>query len=242
MFFVVVTKRWNWPVWKALPLVLFFLSFDVSFFSANMIKVADGGWVPLALGTCIFTVMTTWKTGRGMLAAEVAKLTTTLDAFQEEIRSENPPRVRGTAVFMSANPKGIPPVLRHHFEHNQVLHEQVVLLSIRTKDVPFVAPSNRIELRKLGDGLYQVYGSYGFMETPNVPSVLQACASRGLVVDPATVTFYLGRETLIATARRGMSRWRKRLFSLVSLNARPPTAYFGIPPGRVVELGVQIEL
>ncbi|RYE93735.1 MAG: potassium transporter Kup [Myxococcales bacterium] len=242
IFFVVATSTWGWPVWKALPLVAIFLVYDLGFLAANLVKIRDGGWVPLLMGVVIFTAMTTWKTGRQMLAKFFAANNLPLASVLEQIEAKPPPRVTGTAVFMTQNPTGVPVVLRHHYRHNQVLHEQVVLLSVLSENVPYVSPRKRIIVEELPHGFFRVTARFGFMETPRIPAILEAVAIFGLAVDPETVTFYLGRETLIATEHAGMSRWRKALFSFMSRNARPATAYFGIPADRVIELGMQVEL
>jgi KUP system potassium uptake protein len=242
VYYVVVTRTWGWSVGKALPLVAFFLLFDVGFFAANLVKIKDGGWVPLAMGGVVFAAMTTWKTGRLRLADHIAQKTESLEAFLAVVAEKKPARVSGTAVFMTASPQGVPVVMRHHFHHNQVLHEQVVLLSILSENVPFVSPRKRILVEELPEGFFRVSARFGFMETPRIPLVLEACALFGLAIDPETVTYYLGRETLIASDRPGMLRWRKALFAFLSRNARTATAYFGIPADRVVELGMQVEL
>jgi KUP system potassium uptake protein len=241
-YFVVVTQTWKWPVWRALPLVAWFLLFDGSFLAANVVKIADGGWVPIAMGLVVFTAMTTWKTGKNRLGAHIAQGAEPLDAFLDQVGEQKPPRVPGTAVFMTASRDGVPIVMRHHYRHNQVLHEQVVLLTIISQDIPFVSPKKRIVVEELREGFFRVTAAFGFMETPRIPAILEACAIFGLAVDPESVTFYLGRETLIATRRPGMATWRKGLFAFMSRNARTATAYFGIPPDRVVELGLQVEL
>jgi KUP system potassium uptake protein len=186
--------------------------------------------------------MTTWKRGRAAMASTIRATTLPLDMFMSDLRSEKPYRVKGTAVFMTQSPVGTPPALLHHFKHNKVLHEQVVLLSVRTEDVPEVPPESRVNLHELGAGFWQVTAHYGFMQTPNVPEIMVASAREGLKTIEADTSFYLGRETLLTTGRTGMSRWAKALFVLMSRNSRPATAFFGIPPGRVVELGTQIEL
>jgi KUP system potassium uptake protein len=242
VYYVVVTEAWGWSRWRALPLAALFLAFDLAFFGANAVKFLDGGWVPLAMAAGVFTLMTTWKTGRARLAEKIARGALPLGEFLDARKADPPVRVPGTAVFMSANPGVTPPVLRHHYRHNHVLHEQVVILSILSAPVPFVSPKNRLKVDDLGAGFYQVSARFGFMETPRVPALLEACALYDLTIDPEHVTFFLGRETLLASSREGMSRWRKALFAFVSRNARSATAYFGIPPDRVVELGMQIEL
>jgi KUP system potassium uptake protein len=243
LFFVVARERWGWSLPVALLLVAMFLTIDLSFFSANVVKIESGGWVPLVLAAGVFTIMTTWRRGRALLGASFVAQTLPLDVFMADMKTMKPTRVAGTAVFMTSNPKGAPPVLLHHFKHNKVLHEQVVLLSITTEHVPEVPPSQRLtSVNDLGHGFYQVTASYGFLQTPNVNEVLDACGARDLQTNRADTSFYLGRETLLITDKRGMSRWRKILFSFMSRNARPANAFFQIPPNRVVELGTQIEL
>ena len=242
VYFVVVTQRWNWPLWKALPPVAVFLVIDLSFFTANAAKFLHGGWFPVAMAIGVFTVMTTWKTGRRILGEAFKADLLPLDQFLEDVARLKPFRVHGTAVFMASNPHGTPPVLLHHFKHNQVLHEQVVLLSITSERVPEIPPEERISIIDKGNGFYRVRARYGFTQTPHVPTVLAACKEHGLVIDLKRTSYYLGRETLLPTGRSKMMRWRKGLFAFISRNARPATAYFGLPPGRVVEFGMQINL
>jgi KUP system potassium uptake protein len=243
VYFAVLTRAWKWPVWKAGLLALAFLSFDIPFFAANTLKIVEGGWFPLVVGASIFLVMTTWKTGRAHLARALADRMLPIDSFVADIASFKPHRVPGTAVFMSSNPKGVPIVLLHHWKHNQILHQVVVLLSIISEQVPEVAEGERLNVTSLGHGLFQVTAHYGFMETPDVPLLLEQAAARyGVPCTPARTSYYLGRETLLTSGASRMSRWRKSLFSFISRNARSATQYFGIPADRVVELGMQINL
>jgi KUP system potassium uptake protein len=243
VYFAVLTRAWKWPVWKAAAVVGVFLSFDLPFFAANTLKFFQGGWFPIVVAGALFLVMTTWKTGRAHLARALADKMLPIDSFVADIASFHPHRVPGTAVFMSSNPKGVPIVLLHHWKHNQVLHQTVVLLSIMSEPVPEVADADRLTVTSLGHGLYQVTAHYGFMETPNVPEVLQKAAAKyGLPHAPSRTSYFLGRETLLTTGESRMFRWRKALFSFVSRNARSATQYFGIPADRVVELGMQINL
>ena len=242
VYFFVLTRRWKWPLWKALPLVLLFFAFDIPFFASTMLKLFDGGWIPLFVGLGIYTLMTTWKAGRAEMAKFFAAAALPLDAFLEDLKAQGAHRVRGTAVFMSGNPEGTPPVLLHHWKHNQVLHRQVVLLSVLAENVPVIPPEEQIEVHEAGQGFYRLIARFGFMQTPNVPALLKKAREKGLVCEPSTTSYFLGRETLLTTGKSKMMKWRKRLFSIVSRNAQTAGSYFGIPPNRVVELGMQVDL
>jgi KUP system potassium uptake protein len=242
VFFFVATRNWKWPLWKALPLVILFLSLDIPFFLANTLKFFDGGWVPTVIGVSMFALMTTWKRGRAELASRFGVSLMPLSALLEDLESTKPHRVRGTAVFMSGNSDGTPPVLLHHLKHNQVLHRQVVLLSIVPRDVPTVPKEEQIEVIEKGNGFYRIIWNSGFMETPNVPQILLRARAEGLVCEPSTTSYFLGRETLLTSGKSTMMLWRKLLFAFVSRNALSATSYFGLPPGRVVELGMQVDL
>jgi KUP system potassium uptake protein len=243
IYYLVLTHTWHWPRWKAMPLVGMFLVFDLAFFGANAMKFLDGGWFPVGLAMVIFLVMTTWKKGRALLARNLADKLLPVSMFLDDLQTLKPPRVPGTAVFMSSNPNGVPVVLLHHWKHNQVLHETVVLLSVISENLPEIPAAQRVRVNELGQGFYHITAFYGFMETPNVPDVMQrAAADQRVPYKPASTSYYLGRETLLATKKSGMHTWRKALFSFISRNSRSATQYFGIPPDRVVELGMQIDL
>jgi KUP system potassium uptake protein len=242
VYFVVLTRAWKWPRWKAAPLVAVFLGFDLPFFGANAMKFFHGGWFPIGVGLALFLVMTTWKKGRAYLGRNLAERMLPIDAFVADLAQRQPHRVKGTAVFMASNPHGVPVVLLHHWKHNQVLHETVVFLSVISESIPEVRSGDRIAVRELGQGLFQVIAHYGFMETPNVPRIMQDAARRGVPYMPGSTSYFLGRETLLTTGESKMFRWRKALFSFISRNSRSATQYFGIPPDRVVELGLQINL
>ncbi|MHB8872875.1 MAG: potassium transporter Kup [Myxococcaceae bacterium] len=242
VYYFVITRNWHWPLYKALPLVLAFLFFDLGYFSANLLKFFEGGWLPIVVAAGIFVLMTTWKTGRAELAARFAQNSMPLATLLDDVGQTRPHRVRGTAVFMSSASDGTPPVLLHHLKHNQVLHQQVVLLSIVSVGVPTVPRAEQLEVEDRGNGFFRVSARYGFMETPNVPEILHRCRKKGLKTEPNSTSYYLGRETLLTSGSSKMMRWRKVLFAFVSRNARSATAYFGIPPGRVVELGMQVDL
>jgi KUP system potassium uptake protein len=242
LFYVVTRERWGWSAAKAGGAVALFLVFDLAFFSANLPKVVDGGWFPLVVGLTVFTILTTWKRGRTELARLLSEASIPLDAFLSDLEMHQPHRVDGTAVVMTSTTVGVPPVLLHHFKHNRTLHKRVVLLSITTERRPEVADDARLDIAELGHGFYRVVARFGFIETPRVSHILALCAARGLSFDMMSTTFFLGRETLLTTGRSHMARWRKRLFALLARNAPSATAYFEIPPNRVVELGAQIEL
>jgi len=242
LYLLVSTHCWAWPPWKALPLAGLFIAFDVAFISGNVFKVGDGGWFPLLVAAIIAVAMTTWRKGRAELARMLMGDRLPLELFLREISNGKVPRVPGTAVFMTLSPEGAPPTLLHHVKHNHILHEKVVLLSIRFEDLPNVPERERIRLDDLGQGFYRVVASYGYMQTPNIPRIMRDLSRYGLVAEPMKTTYYLGRETLLTGGRSKMMRWRKALFTFMSRNAGNPTAYFGIPPNRVVELGTQLEL
>ncbi len=242
LYCLVAHKRWGWPVWKALPLLALFLTFDISFFGANLLKIADGGWIPLLIASGLITCMATWKDGRSALGKVLASNTMPLDIFLADVALKKPHRAQGTAVFLSVSSAGVPVTLLHFFKHNKMLHENVVILSISSSDEPYVADDQRLSIECMGQNFYRVLAKYGFMETPNVPKILQLAETLGLSADPADTTFFLGRESLLTTGSSSMWPWRKHLFEVMSRNARPASSYFGIPPDRVMELGVQVEL
>jgi KUP system potassium uptake protein len=243
IFFVLATRRWQWSRLKAGALCGFFLCFDLSFFGANLLKVADGGWFPLLVAAAVFTALTTWKRGREILRDRLAAAAVPLDFFRQNVTSEKIIRVPGTAVFMTGNADFTPPALLHHLKHTKVLHQRVVVLTALTEEIPRVPERERLDLENLGDGFYRITMHYGFMEDPDLPRDLALARSRGLEFKPMETSYFLGRERLIASKRRaGMALWRERLFAFLSRNSQPATAFFHLPSNRVVELGAQIEL
>ncbi len=242
LYFLVRTKLWKLPFWSSAIMLVVFLGIDLTFFSSTLAKIHHGGWLPLTFGAVVFVVLTTWWRGRTELSRIMDQGNLPDALFLDDTETQALHRVKGTAVFMTSNPDGIPNVLMHHVKHNQVLHKQVVLLSIRTEGVPFVAGNSSLQVKDLGHGFFRVMARVGFMQSPNVPRLLARCEKHGLVSNAGTTTYYLGRQSLITTGRTRMWRWRKMLFAFLSRNARPPTDFFGLPPNRVVELGLQIEL
>jgi KUP system potassium uptake protein len=239
---VVATERWGWPKALVLPVTLVFLTIDLAFFGANFVKVTHGGWVTLFIAGVLFTMMTTWKTGRRLVAERLSARAFPLEEFVAAIVAAPPHRVPGTAVFMTAQPRGTPPALAHNLRYNKILHEHVVVLNVKTARVPHVAEDAKLSVQKLGCGIFNVHVQYGFMEDPDIPFALRMARTRGVQVDFDDVTYFLGRETIIVSAKRGMSRWREALFVLMARNAVRATAFFRLPPERVVELGVQVEM
>ncbi len=247
LYYEVMRARWNWPLWKAGGLAGLFLLVDVTFFGANLVKVPSGGWFPIVVAVGIFTLMATWKQGRILLAGIMRENALPMDLFLRDISRRQPPRVPGVAVFLTSDASGAPPVLLHHLKHNQVLHERVILLSVMTKEIPVVPEEDRLRSASLGEGFCQVIAQYGFMESPDVPAIIGALSQPpprglGLTINLMQTTFYLGRETLIATGRTKMATWRKKLFIVMTRNAQSAAAFFRLPPNRVVELGAQIQL
>jgi len=254
LFGMAARTRLGWGARLVVPLVALFLFVDVSFFSANLAKVPSGGWFPILLALGIFVLMVTWKRGRLIVTTTMRENSLPLELFMRDVARRAPTRVSGTAVFMTSDATIAPSVLLHHLKHNKVLHERVFLMSVVTREIPQVPEAERIELNALGHGFYVLVAAYGFMESPNVQSLLAALEPLGLEVKLMETTFYLGRETLIPTsasrAKRAallakglwMTMWRKRLFVVMTNNARSATAFFHLPANRVVELGAQVQI
>ena len=242
LFYVVARNVWRWRRLPAAGLAIFFLIIDLAFFGANIIKVAHGGWFPLLLAALVFIVMTTWKKGRRILNERIQSESRPLEEFLQDIARRPPTRVPGTAIFMNGNASRTPPALLHNLEHNKVLHQRVFFLTVKTKQIPFVAHEERVEVESLGNGFHRLKVYYGFMEDPDIPKVLDTIHLPAYAYDPKDTTYFLGRETIIASKRPGMALWREKIFSIIAHNATSATAYFCLPPDRVVEMGEQIEL
>ncbi|HMF87058.1 MAG TPA: potassium transporter Kup [Gemmatimonadaceae bacterium] len=241
LMYVVARTWWGWSRLRAILLVGPFLIIDGAFFGANVLKIRDGGWVPITLAFFIFILMTTWNRGREIVQDLLRRGMLPIDLLLADLANRKTARVPGLAVFMTREPEGAPVVLLHHLKHNKVLHEQVVLLSILSEEVPEIPDAERITIQRLSQGFYRITARYGFMETTNVPGILARAREAGIDSKPLETTYYLGREQLIPTGTTPLWSWRKKLFVFMSRNSRSATAFYGIPPNRVVELGAQIE-
>jgi len=224
-----------------LAFMLLFLTIDLAFFGANVVKIPDGGWFPLAAALTIFMLLVTWKRGREIVTLSLREKALPLAPFVENLLAHPPIRVPGTAVFMTADAYGVPSALLHNLKHNKVLHERVVILNVRYSDVPYVADDRRLELGTLAEGFYHVVVRYGFMDDINIPKALAACPC-GMKFDMMETTFFFSRENLIPTRGEGMSIWREHIFAAMARNAASPMTFFHIPANRVVELGAQLEI
>jgi KUP system potassium uptake protein len=243
LFYIVARQRWHWPAAAALPIAAFFITIDLAFFGANMLKIAHGGWFPLLVSAAILFLMLTWRKGRRVLRSRLGEICIPLDAFLSELKSQNIRRVPGTAVYMSGNRYGTPLALLHNLKHNKVLHEEVVLLTVRTEEVPYLTnPRDRVALENLHEGFWRAQIHFGFMEKPNVPVALDRVKQAGLRFDPMRTTYFIGRETILATRKRGLSSWRGSFFAWMTRNAGDVTSYFCLPPNGVVELGARVEV
>ena len=235
-FVMVLMWRWHWLAVAAVAGSL--LLVDIAFFSANIIKIPDGGWFPIAMGLISFTVLTTWRLGRHLVSEEMAKQSIPMDAFLDTIANVH--RIDGTAVFMTSAKDGVPPALLHNLKHNQVLHERVVLVTVQTTNTPHMPELDRVYLHRMRHGFVRLILRYGFMEDPDIPHALERCKRFGESFEIENTTFFLSRETIVPTMRRNIAPLRARLFALMAKNATSATEYFKIPTDRVVELGTQL--
>jgi len=242
LIFVVMTRLWHWNRLIAFAIVFPLVAIDFSFLASNALKIPQGGWFPIVIGGIVFTLLTTWKRGRSILHDRLMNESMPLDMFIESIGSHPPVRVPGTAVFLTNMQGRVPHALLHNLKHNKVLHERVVLLTVTTRDIPKVPLSERLQIEELGCSFQQVEAFFGFKEDPDVPKLLEQCALRGFPFDMMDTSFFVSRETLIATVAPGMALWRERLFVSMSKNATKASEFFNVPTNRVVELGTQVEL
>jgi KUP system potassium uptake protein len=243
LFFVVVREKFKWNMLTAIVVGGLFLLIDLAFWGANLLKIPHGGWFPLVVGAIVFTLLTTWKKGRQILARRIRDRVLPLDLFVQNITAHPPIRVPGTAVYMYSNPGGTPPALLHNLKHNKVLHERVLFLSIVTDEIPYVDRADRLDVKRIEEGIYAITLHYGFMQDVDVPGALALLNEQDVPFKPMETSYFLGRETLIASKKqRGMAIWREKLFAAMSNNARSAASFFRLPANQVVELGAQVEL
>jgi KUP system potassium uptake protein len=242
LIFFVMRKLWHWPLVAALPISITFLTIDLSFLSANLLKITSGGWFPLAVGIAVFVLLSTWKRGREILFQRLRPGAIALEPFIRSITAHPPVRVPGTAVFLTATQEGVPHALLHNLNHNKVLHERVVLLTVRAEDIPHVPDEQRLSIRALGNEFYRMNVHYGFKDEPDLPAALDLATAKGMEFNLLETSFFLSRQTLVPTPEPGMAMWREKLFAAMSRNAASATVFFKIPANRVVELGTRIEL
>ncbi len=218
------------------------LAIDATFFAANSIKLADGGWFPLVFGSGVLLLLTTWKRGRELLARCLADGTLPLEPFIAAIEADHPATVPLTAVFLTSSPDQVPRALLHNLKHNGVLQERIVICNVQVLPVPRVPLSQRVVVQRLSNRFSRVTLYFGFMDDPDVPAMLEWCAEQSLALDPMSTSYFLGRETLLPKVGGGMAAWRQRLFTAMFRNAGSVAAHFRLPPNRVVELGAQVTL
>ncbi len=240
MAFFIVWKLWKWELWKALALMVPLLLIEQSFFAANMLKVAEGGWFPLVFATIVALVIATWVRGSKLLARQTRKNEADIDWLVRRLEAKPPYRVPGTAVFLTADINAAPTSLMHNLKHNRVLHERNIILSIKTVDTPRVPRHERITIDKVSDTFIRVTARYGFMETPSVPKIFEHCKRKDLNIDIGGTSFFLSRRSLRATPKSELPKWQERLFILLTRSSQDATTYFQIPTDRVVEVGTQV--
>jgi KUP system potassium uptake protein len=240
---VVARQIWKWPKGVIYAVGTAFLTVDLTFFGSNVLKIPNGGWFPLVVGCAIFIVMITWKDGRQILGARLAQQSMPLEDFLSRDFANPAKRVLGTAVFLTGNPSIVPVALLHNLKHNKVMHERVVLMTVLTERVPHVPARDRMQIEDLGQGFFRMIVRYGFIQEPDIPVVLKLASTFGMEFEMMQTSFYLGRETFASSANNpAMAPWREKMFIMMSRNALAATEFFRIPPGRVVELGTQVQL
>ncbi len=241
--FVVARRRWNWALLPALLVTIGLLCVDLPFFGSNLLKIAQGGWFPLAVAALVFIIMTTWQKGHAILEKRVTGNVTPLDDYLDELEQAPPARVPGTAIFLTGHSEGTPTTLQRHVSHNHALQEQVVLVTVAIEDTPRVPTTQRLEATRLEQGFTRVIVHFGFMERPDVPRALRLARRFDLDIDPDDATYYVGRQTLVTGDKpRSMAAWRVRLYSFLSRNSAEPIAFYQLPPERVFETGIRVEL
>jgi KUP system potassium uptake protein len=244
--FFLLRYGWGYPLWACAAATGFFVLVDLAFFTSSLLKVADGGWFPLAMGALVFIVMTTWRRGRVLATAAQRRQAIPLASFVASLAANAPHRVAGTAVFMAGDPDSVPNSMMHNLKHNKVLHERVVFLTVAIRDVPWVPAAERVAVETLGQGFYRLNVRFGFMDPPDVTASLDLCKAQGLEFDLMQTTFFLSRATVVpsagATEQQGMAEWRESMFATMARNARTAADYYNIPANCVIELGTKIAI
>jgi KUP system potassium uptake protein len=240
LIFHVMREVWHWSLPLSLAVAGLFIIVDLSFVTANLMKVFEGGWVPLVVAAIIFALMSIWRDGRAILVKKLERDTLQLSTFIHQMR--NKPRVHGSAIYLTNRLDVVPVSLLHNLKHNKILHERIVLMEVKTKNIPRVATANRVDVVHLGDNYHTITVNYGFMEDPNLPRALDDCAVKQLRFNMMDTSFFIGRFTIVPKKK---AQWRKletKVFETMHRNALPPTEFFRIPPNRVIELGTQVEV
>ncbi len=238
---VVLFQLWKWKWWMSVPLLAMFFVLDTAYLAANLVKIPDGGWVPLVIGMGIFTLLTTWSRGRALMRQNMAEGSIPIEVFTKSAHN-SAARVSGTAIFMASSSSGVPSALLHNIKHNKVLHERVVILTVAIQDVPYVDEAERFAVKDLSEGFYKIVIRFGFLEETDVPTALAKVTMCGAPFEMMKTSFFLSRQTLIASKKPGMAIWREKLFSWMLRNAASAMEFFRLPTNRVVELGSQVEI
>jgi KUP system potassium uptake protein len=241
--FFVIRYMWNYPLALCILATGFFATIDLTFFTATLLKIADGGWFPLAIGACVFLIMTTWRRGREILFQRLEEGAVPLKGFLDSLFKDPPHRVPGTAIFLTATPDAVPHALLHNLSHNKVLHERVVFLTVEVRDVPWISFADRVTCESLGHGCWRIRVRYGFMNRPDVTRALELCGALGLEFNLMETSFFLSRQKIVPVhGGAGMAFWRDRVFAAMARNAGNVTDYFNIPTNRVIELGSRVQI
>jgi KUP system potassium uptake protein len=242
LFYYVARDIWKWNNVALTIMITFFAIIDISFFGASMTKLLHGAWFPLVIGLAVFTLMLTWKQGRSLLLQQLQDRTLTVEEFLQSLALQQPQRVTGQAVYLTANPDVIPVAMLHNLRHNKVLHSDVALFHFSTERVPRVPNSRKVEVTRLGDGFFKVVARYGFLEYPNIRQVIALANHQGLHFKPEAISFFLSREKIVSGLKTKMVLWRKKLFALMARNALSATAYYDLPSGQVIEIGLLVQI
>jgi KUP system potassium uptake protein len=243
LLYLAMRTLWKWNLFASTALCFVFISMNIAFLLATLMKIKDGGWVSLAVAAGVFMTNLTWDRGRKMLRKRIADAALSMKDFLADVARNTPLRVPATSVFLAGNPSGVPRTLLHNFKHNLILHDRVLILTVVTEEIPHVKDEERSEVTDLGSGFYWLTLHYGFSETPDVPKTLSKIKVGGLVIDPMKTTYFLGRETLVVSQKKGpMAKWQKSVFSFLSRNACDASKFFCIPTNRVIEVGIQVDL